>query len=778
MRFPARWLNRKRTLYPLLAGGAGLLLFLLLDGLFPLRANVPYSQLLYARDGSVLHGFLSRDDKWRMKTELEEIIPELRQAIVHKEDKYFYWHPGINPVAIARAAFNNTTTGRKTSGASTITMQVARLLEPKKRTYAHKLTEVFRALQLEWHFSKDEILQLYLNLVPYGGNVEGVKSASLLYFGRLPDGLSLAQIVTLAIVPNRPTSLYLGRNNHLVRQERDKWLRRFEAEGVFPQKDIADALAEPLEARRTEVPRLAPHFAWRLKRENPDAVNLTTTLRKPVQDKVQQLAYNYHKRLERYNIHNLAVLVVNNRTSEVEAYLGSPDFGNVDHAGQVDGVRAVRSPGSTLKPLVYALGIDAGKITPKTVLADVPGNFSGYAPENFDRQFNGPVTVEKALVYSLNIPAVKVLHDIGLPVLLEKLKKAGFDQIARDEGKLGLSVTLGGCGVRLEELAGLYASFANGGKFAPLRYVLPHQKEATDSVRPVPVVSETAAFMVSSILSQAIRPDLPNNYQSSYHVPPVAWKTGTSYGRRDAWSIGYNRQYTIAVWVGNADGTGVRELTGADIATPLLFHLFNSIHYNGQGSRLPAPPGLHFRMVCNQSGLPPGPQCTHQVADTYIPLVSPVQTCGHLKEVAVSVDEKMSYCKSCQPASGVNQKWYPDLAPELVAFNQSHGIAYAGVPPHNPACTRIFDDESLWIVSPSDGREYIIMDEDDAPELLLSCQTCNGVQRVYWYVNDKLYRTAGAAEKVFFRPSPGTVKISCSDDKGRNTDVRIVVRKG
>jgi penicillin-binding protein 1C len=777
MRFLRQLFTRKRVLYPVCVLVAALVLFGLLDLFFPFRVRVPYSQLLFARDGSVLHAFLSHDDKWRMKTELHEIIPELRQAIVYKEDKYFYRHPGINPAAILRAAFNNVVRGRKTSGASTITMQVARLLEPKERTYGNKLVEIFRALQLEWHFTKEEILQLYLNLVPYGGNVEGVKSASLLYFGRLPDGLSLAQVVTLAIVPNRPTSLYLGRNNVLIREERNKWLRRYLAEGAFSEKDVVDALAEPLEARRTEAPKLAPHFAWRLKREYPEVVNLTTTLRKPMQDKVQQLAYNYHKRLQRYNIHNLAVLVVNNHTSEVEAYLGSPDFGDAYHAGQVDGVRAVRSPGSTLKPLVYALGIDAGKITPKTVLADVPGNFAGYTPENFDRQFNGPVTVEKSLVYSLNIPAVKVLHDLGMPIFLEKLKSARFEQIARDEGKLGLSAVLGGCGVTLEELAGLYASFATRGSFSPLQYVLSGKSPATDSARGVPVVSPVAAYMISGMLSQAVRPDLPNNFQSSYHVPLVAWKTGTSYGRRDAWSIGYNRQYTIAVWVGNADGTGVRELTGADIATPLLFHLFNSIHYNAQGSRLEVPEGLRFRMVCSQSGLLPAPQCTHQVVDTYIPLVSPVQACEHLKEVVVAADEEMAYCRECQPPAGVKHKWYPNLAPELMAFNLSQGIAYVKVPPHNPACTRIFEEGAPRIVSPSDGREYLV-EAEDTPELLLSCQTDNGVKTVYWYINDQLYRAAGASEKVFFKPAPGPLKVSCSDDKGRNTDVRIVVRKG
>jgi penicillin-binding protein 1C len=750
-----------------------LLSLLVLNFIFPLQTEISYSQLINARDGSALYAFLSHDDKWRMKTELGEIIPELRQAIIEKEDKYFYYHPGINPFAITRAAFNNIFTGHTTSGASTITMQVARLLDPKKRTYGNKVAEVFRAFQLEWYFSKEEILQLYLNLVPYGGNVEGVKSASLLYFNRLPNQLSLAQIVTLSIIPNRPTSLYLGRNNVFIKQERNKWLKRFLADQVFDEKTVHDALAEPLEAKRTEAPKSAPHFAYRLKAKFPHITNISTTLDKSKQDKVQQLAYNYHKRLQHYNIHNLAVIVVNNRTMAVEAYVGSPDYTDADHAGQVDGIKAIRSPGSTLKPLVYALGIDEGKVTPKTIVNDVPGNFDGYSPENFDRKFNGPVTVEKSLSYSLNIPAVKVLHETGLPLFLKKLKSVNFTQIAKDENKLGLSVILGGCGVRLEELAGLYAAFANGGQYAPLRYAT--ETEAKPLKR-IPVISEVSAFMINEILMQAARPDLPTNYLSSYHVPKVAWKTGTSYGRRDAWSMGYNRNYTIGVWVGNANNDGVRELTGTDIATPLLFQVFNSIDYNSSGSSLPTPKNLQFRLVCAESGLLPSDYCEHQVADYFIPLVSNPQKCAHLKEVAVSANESFSYCTSCLPESGYKKKLYPNLAPDLLAFYQNQGVAYVKIPPHNPTCTRIFDYGAPRIVSPSDGKEYLI-ERDSPPEMMLSCQAANEVRQVYWYINDKFYRAAQASEKVFFVPTAGVIKISCSDDKGRNADVRIIVKE-
>jgi penicillin-binding protein 1C len=767
---------QKRLVKVMLIMAAGLfMLFLLLHLLFPLKKNISYSQLITARDGTVMYAFLSHDDKWRMKTELPEIIPQLRKTIIYKEDKYFYYHPGINPVAVVRAAFNNLFTGKTTSGASTITMQVARLMAPKKRTYANKLVELFRALQLEWMYRKEEILQLYLNLVPYGGNVEGVKSASLLYFGQLPDKLSLAQITTLAIVPNRPTSLGLGKNEWLLTQERNKWLNRFATGKLYSRKEIAGALAEPLAARRRAVPRIAPHLAYRMKYEHPEALQLQTTINLAIQDKVQSLAYNYHKRLQRYHIHNLAVLVLNNQTMEVEAYIGSPDYTDNAHAGQVDGIRAIRSPGSTLKPLVYALGIDQGNITPKTVVADVPGNFAGYSPDNFDKKFNGNISIEKALSYSLNVPAVKVLHETGLPLFIDKLKQARFEQIKKDRNKLGLSVILGGCGVTLEELTGLYAAFANEGVYKPVTYLLPDKPRMADSAHNISIVSPEAAFMINEILTQATRPDLPNNYQSSYHVPRVAWKTGTSYGRRDAWSVGYNARYTVGVWIGNASGEGVRELTGADIATPLLFNIFNAIDYNSTQRWFTAPVNLKFRLVCAESGLVPGDLCRHQVADYFIPLVSDTEKCSHIKEVAVQAGESYSYCTSCLPQSGYKRKAYPNLSPELIAYYESTGSAYVKIPPHNPACTRIFDTHAPHIVSPASGQEYIV--DSESAQLMLSCQAHNEVKKVYWYINDRLYASAGVTEKVFFKPVPGPVKISCSDDKGRNTDVQIMVKE-
>lgn len=741
-----------------------------LDLAFPPRVNVRYSQIVTAADGSVLHAFLSTDDKWRMMTELSEISPALRTAIVYKEDRYFYYHPGVNPFALVRAAYNNIAQGKRTSGASTITMQVVRLLEPRKRTVWNKAIEIFRAWQIEHRYSKDEILQLYLNLVPYGGNIEGVKSASLLYYGRLPNTLSLAQIVALSIIPNRPTSLRIGVNDALLVRERNRWLRRMLNDEVFSEEDLRDAIAEPFDARRYDPPRLAPHYALRLRAMYPGREIIRTRLQPNVQAKVETLAENYMRRLRAYDINNAAILVVDNTTRGVVAYLGSPDFTDREHAGQVDGVRAVRSPGSTLKPLVYAIAIDKGQITPKTVLSDVPVNFNGYAPENFDQKFHGAVTVERALSYSLNIPAVNTLNNIGVLSLIDKLKQANFRQIRKDERNLGLSTILGGCGVRLEELAGLYTAFADAGNYAALQWL------QSDTVQTrTRIVSRAASFLITDILTQMARPDFPHSYESSVHIPRVAWKTGTSYGRRDAWSVGYNKRYTVAVWVGNFNGRGVPELTGANIATPLLFDIFNSIDYNSVGEWFSQPKEVDFRLVCAETGLPPNDYCTDVVTDYYLPTISSTRQCQHLKEVFVSADEKISYCRSCVPETGYKKKLYKNLPPELIALYRSEHILFEDIPLHNPNCERVLAEGGPAITSPTAERQYILA-KGEEQEILLSATVDNQVDTVYWFINDRLYTRAKAGERVFFKPSnKGRHKISCSDDRGRNSDIWVTV---
>lgn len=759
-----KWL--KRILITLVVS---FVLFLVLNLLFPVPDKVEYSTIVLDKKGEVMHAFLTSDEKWRMKTTLEEISPLLRKTIVGKEDKYFYSHPGVNALAIGRAFFNNLLQLRRTSGASTITMQVARALEPKRRTYFNKLIEMFRAFQLEWKYSKDEILQLYLNLVPYGSNIEGVKSASILYFKKNPDHLSLAEITALSIIPNRPSSLVIGKNNDLIVTERNKWLKRFAEEKLFTEKEIQDALSEPLTASRGMVPKFAPHISYKLRNMGTDIVRSHIDLGK--QTTIEKLTIDYVRALSLKNIRNAAVVVIDNQTMKVISYVGSGNFSDTLDAGQVNGAAAIRQPGSTLKPLLYGLCIDKGLMTPKSIINDVAISFEGYAPENYDKQFNGYVTMEYALEHSLNIPAVKSLRSLGMDQMIQQLSQSGFKQIRKDQKKLGLSMILGGCGASLEELAGLYASFANEGIYQPLQFT------AEDSTgKQIRLLSPAANFMINETLSKINRPDFPLNWQSTERMPKIAWKTGTSYGRRDAWSIGYNKKYTVAVWVGNFSGIGVADLSGATIATPLLFKIFNSIDYDSDEQWFQLPKDGDIRQVCSETGMIPAEHCEHTVSDYFIPLVSSNRKCDNMEEVLLSADGKYSYCKVCAPASGYKKKWMKKVSPDMQQYFLEHRVAFEQIPMHNPSCEKLFGEGAPIITFPKSGTEYLISKKNPEP-LQLTCNVSNDVSKVYWYINNQFYRTAEAHSKQFFLPDEGPVKISCTDDKGRNKDVWITVRR-
>ncbi|GAB3017471.1 penicillin-binding protein 1C [Niabella terrae] len=754
---------------------AAWIFFLGLDMLVPVPANIQYAPVVKARDGAAIYSFLTRDQQWRMFTRLEEITPQLSKAILYKEDRWFYWHFGINPLAILRAATHNLLQGRRTSGASTITMQVARLLEPKSRSYGNKLWEMFRALQLEWHYSKKEILQIYLNLVPYGSNIQGVKAASMLYFNKSPDQLSLAELTALSIIPNRPNSLVPGKDNDRITQARNHWLQRFGQAGLFDAETIQDALAEPLQASRLSPPRRAPQLAWRMRRMFPQLLEIPTTIDARIQQRAEELTAQYSRSLKLRQIHNAAVIVLDNPTRQVLAYVGSPDFFDQVHQGQVDGVKAVRSPGSTLKPFLYGLAFDRGLVTPKSIINDVPVNYRDYAPENYDLDYRGAVSIEEALKQSLNVPAVRILNELGVPVMVNQMHAAGFNSVWNHRRKMGLSLILGGCGVRLEELAALYASFADAGRYRPLRWIRSDAGQAPSSDSSLQLLSPEAAYMLGTMLRNLERPDLPAGNLSAVNIPRIAWKTGTSYGRRDAWSIGYNQRYTIGVWIGNFSGVGAPELNGAGTATPLLFQLFNSIDPRPDPETTPPPAGLQSRMVCAMSGLPAEQFCRQLVPDFYIPGVSDATRCHHLKEVAVSADHRYSYCTSCQPAAGFILERYPDIAPELAQYYEQRHIPFVQMPVHNPDCSRTFQGQVPHVNSLKDGATYLITDKGKQ-SLQLSCTAAGDATRIYWYINDKFLGQCAKTDKIVFIPVDRKIKISCTDDKGRNANIHITVK--
>ncbi|MCB0514540.1 MAG: penicillin-binding protein 1C [Chitinophagales bacterium] len=769
-------MNKTLFKYLLVVGVLCVSLFFVLNIIFPFRVAISYSPVVYDHNGQLLYAFLSDDDKWRLKTELDEIIPELQKTIIYKEDKYFYWHFGVNPLAVTRAFFQNIFKNEVHSGASTISMQVVRMLNPQARSYKNKLIEMFRAMQLEWQYSKKEILQLYLNLVPYGGNIEGVKSASVLFLGKMPNQLSISEIATLSVVPNQPTIFRLKNSNTQLLEMRNRWLNIFEKAHLFEEKLLKAARREPLAFSRRKLPQFAPHFCYRMKKQyGRSTANIVTTLNAEKQTIAENIVHAHAQRNKNLGIYNAAVLVVDNSSNEVVCYVGSADFYNATDGGQVDGIQAVRQPGSTLKPLIYGMAFDEGLYTPATKIPDVAVNYSGYTPLNYDKTFQGWVRVSDALAQSLNVPAVNTLYHLGMDNFLDKMEEAGFSQITANRKKMGLSLALGACGVRLEELVRMYAAFAHEGVLPDLHYL---QKENSEDSLSQPIkkvlLSSAAVYMLNDVLQQLTRPDLPNIYVEKSSMPKIAWKTGTSYGRRDAWSVGYNKHYTIGVWVGNFSGKGVPELTGANMAAPLLFDIFKAIDAENAKEWFLLPKGLQQRWVCVESGLLPDTFCTNKVADYFIPAVSTVKKCTHKKAFFVSPDEKYSYCASCLPDSGFVQKLYDNPLPEVLSFYMNQNVPISLPPPHLPSCTYYATTNGPKITSLQNGLEYLI-DVADNNELTLAGDAAADVKKLYWFVNDRFVGEAAVGEQLYFEPPAGKVKISCADDKGRNTDIFVKI---
>ncbi len=745
-----------------------LILFVVLDLLFPLPKQKEFSKEIHAKDGTLLTAYLTSDDKWRLRTELDEVSPDLLKAIIKKEDSWFYWHLGINPVSVVRAFYRNLTTGETQLGASTITMQVARMLKPKKRTYINKIVEMFRALQLEINYSKEEILELYLSLLPYGGNIEGVKSASYIYFNRPPGKLSLSQSIMLAVIPNDPNSLRLDKPNEKIIDKRNFWINRFKNEKIFSSSDLKDALDEPVEKSRFEIPVVAPHFSYYVKNNfQGDLIN--TTLDLSIQQTTENILLRNVRKVFYKGITNGAVMVIDNKNSSVVAYCGSADFNDAGSFGQVNGITAIRSPGSTLKAALYAYAFDEGNLTPQMKFADIPTDFHGYQPENYDLKFYGNVSTDFALVNSLNIPAVKLLEQTGLNNFISFLEGAGFSQIQKQKNKLGLSMILGGCGTNLQELTRLFTSFSREGKLYPLNFIsIENEKDGKQ------IFSEASSYLVAKILSGINRSDIADlsNYSK---LPKFAWKTGTSYGKRDAWAIGFNPNYTIGVWMGNFNGVGSPNLSGAEVAVPLLFDLFNAIDYDSDVKWFETPEELITRKVCSESGLIPTQYCSNTIYDFAIKDKSHNEVCNIHKPVYVNVDETIQYCTGCLPSSNYKKAVYAVYQPELTIWLSKNKYDYHQPPIHNPNCTAKFAEGGPKILSPSEDYEYFL-EKDSKQEILLLAASDSRVKTHYWYVNEKFLKKSRPGERVFFVPKENELMITCLDDKGRDGHVKVSIK--
>lgn len=547
------------------------LLAFLLDRLFPLPlpdANRG-STVVLARDGSPLRAFADAQGIWSYPVSVDEVSPLYLQALIGYEDRWFWNHPGINPFASLRALMQMIANGRVVSGGSTLTMQVARILEPHPRSIGGKLRQSLRALQLEAHLGKREILELYLAHAPFGGTLQGVEAASWAYLGHSARQLSHAEAALLVVLPQAPSRLRPDRNASDARAARDKVLERIATLGVWTRDQVHDAGIEPVVARSLRPPLSAALLARRLHQRHPQDRRIQTTIDMQLQRSVEERVQGYMARLPERT--SAAVLIVDNADLSVRAYLGSAEFADEARLGHVDMVQAWRSPGSTLKPFLYGLALDDGLIHSESLLVDAPQSFGDYRPGNFDQAFNGPVGAAEALRLSLNVPAVDLLDRVGAARFSARLANTGLQLRLARGVEPNLSIILGGTGVRMEDLAGAYAALSRNGVGGVVRFT---EQDALVERR---LLSPGAAWIIREILEANPRPGYrPDTFDTGSH-PKVAWKTGTSYGFRDAWAMGTTRGHTVGVWIGRPDGTPLPGQYGAVTALPLLFQLVDSL---------------------------------------------------------------------------------------------------------------------------------------------------------------------------------------------------------
>jgi penicillin-binding protein 1C len=648
-------------------------------------------------------------------------------------------------------------------------MQIARMLERKERTFASKGAEVFRSLQLEWRYSKRELLTMYLSMIPLGGNIEGLQSGAMLYYETPLDRLPLSRLADLILIPADPNGRRPDRFPAVLQVERQRAAARWRAAGLVAEDDSLQLDVAPSAASRVEFPRHAEHFSLRVRAAASGEARVRSSLDLSMQKRVESKLATHLREWRQRGVRNAAAIVLDNRTREVRVYAGNVGAVDDPTGGDVDAVRALRSPGSTLKPFLYAMLMDRGVLTRRTVLLDTPYDAEGFAADNYDGTFSGPVYADDALRRSLNVPMIRLLRQTGTAGFLDFLSQAGIRSLARQRPRLGLSMILGGCGVTLEELAGAYAVFPGGGRYSPPSY----RVEAKNGRDGSGVCSPAAAFMITEILSGLDRPDLPSTAASSLHLPVVAFKTGTSYGRRDAWCLGYSAEYTAGVWVGNVDNEGNPELMGSLAATPLLVEILNLLTTPGLKRIMAPPPDAGLRLVCARSGQIPTPRCAFQIEDSYSRSRTLSQPCQLCREFLVSPDASLSYCPSCVADFPYRVAVYEDFPPDLLAFWSHTGRQVRLPPPHNPACTRVFGGEGPGIVSPSEGMIYYLV--SDRQRLCLRARSGGEVREHIWYLDDRYVGRTGGTEPLFIDVSHGEHAVACVDDRGRLSRVRIRV---
>jgi penicillin-binding protein 1C len=810
-----------------------------------LAQQIPSSQAFLAEKGELLRLTLATDEQYRVWTPLKDISPQLAKAVLLYEDRWFYWHGGVNPQAIARAAFR-TYTGGQQQGGSTISMQLARLFYGiNTKTPSGKLRQMALAIGLELRYSKRDILEAYLNLAPYGNNIQGAGAASLIYFGKTAKQLSIAEALTLAVIPQQPnrragTNALLSSINAPKERLLKSWLEHYSLE-----ESQAKLAHLPVHFRRIQdLPFRAPHFVDMLQQQTnlikgSESAQVRTSLNLHLQTIIERQTRQYLQEVGSKGIQNAAALLIDPKTMEVKAWMGSADYFNENIDGQVNGVTAKRSPGSTLKPFIYALAMDQGILHPASILKDAPTDFGPYTPENFDGRFRGPITAEDALIHSRNIPAVWTASQLHSPSLYNFLSMAGVSQL-KSESHYGLALVLGGGEVTMEELTGLYAMLARGGKLKPVQYLKtttrnefidktsggstasrsprtgmdahsPNAKLDTGSSRMgmnehspkaivdagsppavidinsttpahpereavegsgIQLISPEASFITLDMLSHNPRPgeDDAYNLKSGW---PIAWKTGTSWGFRDAWSVGIVGPYVLAVWIGNFDSRGNPAFVGVDAAAPLFFRIADGLYlHDPKQLPTPAPPtGVSQVAVCSASGDLPNIWCPLTHKTWYMAGKSPIKVSQLHQPVAISLKTGQPVCPPYQPEQvrmEVMEFWSSDMQK---LFRQ------AGLPRRSPPkCQQGFQTQAPDIVSPMRHVAYQLRASHPEVTIPLHAKAAAQIRTLFWFDDNRYIGSSDPQVALAYRPADsGIHNIRVVDDQGQVAEQEMTV---
>ncbi len=740
----------------------------------PLRDKVAQSTTIWSADGELLRATLASDGQYRVWTPIGQMSPELVSAFLTKEDRWFYWHPGVNPFSLARAAFK-TWRGRARQGGSTLTMQLARLIyRLNTKTPAGKFKQSVAAVWLEARYSKHSILEAYLNLVPFGRNIQGVGAASRIYFNKPPAQIDLGEAINLAVIPQHPAARAgrgLSQSRLLSAQAR---LAAYWINKNHPTDSERRELELPVLATTDSgIPMRAPHFTDAILAANPGASGaMVTTLDTDLQRVVERQIECYVTQFSDLGINNAAALLVDYRDMTVKAWVGSADYSNPEIHGQINGVLTKRSPGSTLKPFIYALALDQGVLHPRTILRDEPASFGPFTPENFDGNFVGPIPAQDALIRSRNIPAVWVTTQLRQPNLYQFLQMAGVSNM-KPQSYYGLALPLGGGEVTMEELADLYAMLANHGVLRPLRTL--QNEPGAEGAR---LLSPEASFISVDMLSHNPRP----GEDSSLAPPgrwPVAWKTGTSWGFRDAWSAGIVGPYILVVWIGDFQAEGNPSFVGIEAAAPLFFRIVDALQLERPGEVIPRndpPPGVSRVAVCAESGDLPNKYCPDTVETWYIPGKSPIKVSQLHRAVTLDISTGLPACPPYDPDSTrqeVFEFWSSDM---MKLFRE------AGMPrrkaPAIPDCAADDTRGAPKIATPLRGVTYTLRRKSSGETIPLEAITEADVASVFWFDGAALIAKSTVTHgAVPWAPAADGIHIlRVVDDHGRSAERDVTVR--